>query len=117
MRIPLLTLIFPLGGNAVHRKLRRVVEKTDVKCTRMGLKVVPSVGNGTTVRLGTEIMVMNLLWRTPPARTGITKTSDALLLLGIYADEGQTCTNGPRPKRSNEVVVDRLMLREPISRE
>ena len=62
-------------------------------------------------------MVMNLLWRTPPARTGITKTSDALLLLGIYADEGQTCTHGPRPKRSNEVVVDRLMFREPISRE
>ena len=59
-------------------------------------------------------MVMNLLWRTPPARTGITKTSDALLLLGIYAYEGQACTHGPRPKRSNAVeLLCTIRMRRP----
>ena len=68
-------------------------------------KVVESVGDGDAVRIGAEIMVIDQLGDASPAFTGITKASDEFFFLGVYADCGKVCVNGPFPKRSNETEL------------
>ena len=105
VRILLSSEISPPDYNAVYCKFGRIMGLSHIEGPGIFTKVVESIGDGDAVRIGAEIMVIDQLGDASPAFTGITKASDEFFFLGVYADCGKVCVNGPFPKRSNETEL------------